>query len=393
MKLEERKRKEELRLNSKATQRSSPIGPENDWELSVGIEIHAELDTERKLFSSAATSRDANSNSNVALFDLAYPGSQPVFQVATLLPAIRAALALNCEVKPRSSFDRKHYFYPDQPAGYQITQFYRTSKLLFHFIRTDLTIILDPYAKNGHITLYARDGIAPEDGESVTIRIKQVQMEQDTAKSVAKSSTETILDFNRVSHPLIEIITYPDIHHPATAAAYVRKVQHILKSVGAVTAGMEVGGLRADVNVSIRKAMGNESSDSEPKSLGQRTEIKNLISFKAIEDAITSEKNRQINELEAGGKVIGETRGWTLGGKDTYRLRGKEGEVDYRYMPDPDLGPLVIAQVRRRVEIHNPTHARIGPHLPCQRNPSDASRRSPAAVDDLGQVQVNREGR
>jgi aspartyl-tRNA(Asn)/glutamyl-tRNA(Gln) amidotransferase subunit B len=176
-------------------------------------------------------------------------------------------------------------------------------------------------------------------------------MEQDTAKSVAKSSTETILDFNRVSHPLIEIITYPDIHHPATAAAYVRKVQHILKSVGAVTAGMEVGGLRADVNVSIRKIVENELTDMEPKSLGQRTEIKNLISFKAIEDAITSEKNRQIKVLEAGEKLVGETRGWTLGGRDTYRLRGKEGEVDYRYMPDPDLGPLVISQVRRLVEL------------------------------------------
>jgi aspartyl-tRNA(Asn)/glutamyl-tRNA(Gln) amidotransferase subunit B len=175
-------------------------------------------------------------------------------------------------------------------------------------------------------------------------------MEQDTAKSVAKSSTETILDFNRVSHPLIEIITYPDIHHPSTAAAYVRKIQQILRSVGAVTAGMEVGGLRADVNVSVRKTMGQEGDQSvssilKSNSLGQRTEIKNLISFKVIEDAITFEKDRQIKVLEAGGKVSGETRGWTLGGRDTYRLRGKEGEVDYRYMPDPDLGPLIISQV------------------------------------------------
>jgi aspartyl-tRNA(Asn)/glutamyl-tRNA(Gln) amidotransferase subunit B len=197
-------------------------------------------------------------------------------------------------------------------------------------------------------------------------------MEQDTAKSVAKSSTETMLDFNRVSHPLIEIISYPDIHHPATAAAYVRKVQHILKTVGAVTAGMEVGGLRADVNVSVRKPVENETSDLKPQSLGQRTEIKNLISFKAIEDAIASEKNRQIGVLEAGEKVLGETRGWTLGGRDTYRLRGKEGEVDYRYMPDPDLGPLVISQVRSDLELKIPLTL-SGPRPPRQRHASDAS--------------------
>jgi aspartyl-tRNA(Asn)/glutamyl-tRNA(Gln) amidotransferase subunit B len=345
VKLEEKKRREGLKLAPEASQRTNPIEPENDWELSVGIEIHAELDTERKLFSSAPTGLDAEPNSNVALFDLAYPGSQPVFQVATLLPAIRAALALNCEIQPRSSFDRKHYFYPDQPAGYQITQFYRESCCAIE--RHDLKI-LEPYAKDGHITLYARDGIAPEDGESVIVPIKQVQMEQDTAKSNARSSTETMLDFNRVSHPLIEIISYPDMHHPATAAAYVRKVQQILKSVGAVTAGMEVGGLRADVNVSIRKVVENGPTHPAPESLGQRTEIKNLISFKAIEDAISSEKARQIQVLNAGEKVVGETRGWTLGGRETYRLRGKEGEVDYRYMPDPDLGPLDISEVRLR---------------------------------------------
>jgi aspartyl-tRNA(Asn)/glutamyl-tRNA(Gln) amidotransferase subunit B len=239
-------------------------------------------------------------------------------------------------------------------------------------MRSNLTIV-EPYAKNGHITLYACDGIAPEDGESVKIRIKQVQLEQDTAKSVAKSSTETILDFNRVSHPLIEIITYPDMHHPATAAAYVRKVQQILKSVGAVTAGMEVGGLRADVNVSVRQPMENEPPVSELKTLGQRTEIKNLISFKAIEDAISSEKNRQIQVLQTGGKVIGETRGWTLGGRDTYRLRGKEGEVDYRYMPDPDLGPLIISQVCRHIENDQSTHIILGSCFTRQRNASDAS--------------------
>jgi aspartyl-tRNA(Asn)/glutamyl-tRNA(Gln) amidotransferase subunit B len=200
------------------------------------------------------------------------------------------------------------------------------------------------------VTLFPHDGIAPEDGDCVQINIKQVQMEQDTAKSLVQPGSSTLLDFNRVSHPLIEIITLPEIHHPATAAACVRKIQAILKSVGAVTAGMEMGGLRADVNVSVRRTGRDETGNDEYKEygitgLGQRTEIKNLSSFKAVEDAIIAERDRQIQVLEAGGEIVGETRGWTLGSTETRKLRGKEGEVDYRYMPDPDLGPLLISSV------------------------------------------------
>lgn len=290
------------------------------WELTVGIEIHAQLNTSRKLFSSATTSFDEPPNTNVALFDLAMPGSQPIFQKETLVPAVRAALALSCDIQPRSRFDRKHYFHWDQPSGYQITQYY------------------EPFAKDGHITLYPRDGIAPEDGESVTVGIKQVQMEQDTAKTIAQPGEIHWLDFNRVGVPLIEIITHPDIHHPATAAALVRKVQLLLNAVDSCVLGMESGGLRADVNVSVRR------TDGGPKTLGTRTEIKNLSSFKAVEDAIIAERDRQIALLEDGGVVEGETRGWSLGSTETRRLRGKEGEVDYRYMPDPDLGPLVIGK-------------------------------------------------
>ena len=174
--------------------------------------------------------------------------------------------------------------------------------------------------------------------------IKQVQLEQDTAKSQEYPPSTQLLDFNRVSHPLIEIITMPQIHTPATAAACVRKLQSILQSCGAVTTGMELGGLRADVNVSIRRrgeAPGNYQYDGI-SGLGQRTEIKNLSSFKAVEDAIMAEKNRQIRVLESGGVVEGETRGWTIGSTETRLLRGKEGAVDYRYMPDPDIPPLVI---------------------------------------------------
>ncbi|KAJ5772647.1 hypothetical protein N7520_003176 [Penicillium odoratum] len=291
-----------------------------EWELTVGVEIHAQLDTAAKLFSRAATSTSDTPNSNVALFDLAFPGSQPQFQAATLLPALRAAIALNCQIQPVSRFDRKHYFYQDQPSGYQITQYY------------------EPFARNGYIDLFDYDGIAPEDGERVRIDIQQVQLEQDTAKSQEYPGPTSIqlLDFNRVSHPLIEIITLPQIHTPATAAACVRKLQSILQACGAVTTGMELGGLRADINVSVRR----RSEAQGP--LGQRTEIKNLSSFKAVEDAVIAEKNRQIAVLESGGKVLGETRGWTIGSTETHLLRGKEGAVDYRYMPDPDIPPLVI---------------------------------------------------
>ncbi|KAF3763276.1 hypothetical protein M406DRAFT_356996 [Cryphonectria parasitica EP155] len=164
-------------------------------------------------------------------------------------------------------------------------------------------------------------------------------MEQDTAKTVARPDGVQWVDFNRVGVPLIEIITRPEIHHPRTAAALVRKIQHYLNSVDACVSGMEAGGLRADVNVSVRRK-GQPSWQTLP--LGQRTEIKNLSSFKAVEDAIIAERDRQIQVLEQGGVILGETRGWSIGGTETTRLRGKEGEVDYRYMPDPDLAPLYI---------------------------------------------------
>lgn len=289
------------------------------WGLTVGLEIHAQLNTERKLFSQAKTAFDDLPNSNLALFDLAFPGSQPKFQQTTVIPALRAALGLSCKIQRKSKFDRKHYYYQDQPAGYQITQYYQ------------------PFATEGCLTLYDYDGISPKDGESVRIGIKQIQLEQDTAKSTLQPPSIALLDFNRVGHPLIEIITLPSIHQPQTAAACVRKIQAFLQAVNAVTTGMEMGGLRADVNVSV--------SPKGSNSLGQRTEIKNLSSFKAVEDAIVAERDRQIEVLESGGIIHGETRGWTLGSTETRKLRGKEGEVDYRYMPDPDIQPLIIGRV------------------------------------------------
>lgn len=292
------------------------------WELTVGIEIHAQLNTSHKLFSAVRPPLPSDQpNTHTALFDLAFPGSQPVFHPEALLPAIRAALAFKCKVQKTSRWDRKHYFWWDQPNGYQITQYYQ------------------PFAKRGYLDLYERDGISSEDGEHVKVGIQQIQMEQDTGKTLAGPAGTQSVDFNRVGVPLIEIISQPDIHHPRTAAAFVRKVQTYLRTVDACTSGMEAGGLRADVNVSVRRTA---DAGKEPPPLGQRTEIKNLSSFKAVEDAIIAERDRQIAVLEQGGTVLGETRGWTLGGTETTRLRGKEGEVDYRYMPDPDLEPLII---------------------------------------------------
>lgn len=335
---EEAKRK---RVESRASRQgnaSSKADPRTEkWELTVGIEIHAELNTAQKLFSDAQTSdhgeQDDGSNipanSRVAPFDAALPGSQPRFQPATLLPALRAAMALDCEIQPRSSWDRKHYFHWDQPNGYQITQYHQ------------------PFALNGHIALSAADGVPAADlqgASALRIGIKQVQMEQDTAKTINHGASSYHIDLNRAGHPLIEIITLPQIHSPQTAAAVVRKIQTVLRSVDACVTGMELGGLRADVNVSVRErgTTGSGAAYGGVAGLGQRTEIKNLASFKVVEDAIVAERNRQIAVLESGGVITGETRGFTLGAAETTRLRGKEGEVDYRYMPDPDLAPLVI---------------------------------------------------
>lgn len=298
------------------------------WELTVGIEIHAQLNTDKKLFSRASAEYTDVPNAAVWPFDIALPGSQPLLQLPVLIPALRAAIALNCQIQGRSTFDRKHYFYHDQPQGYQITQYYQ------------------PFATNGRLLLTKQDGLPPQDGEQLEVGIKQIQLEQDTAKTQEQDAETNLIDFNRAGHALIEIISLPQIHSPEAAAAYVRKVQSILYAVDAATTGMERGGLRADVNVSVRRVGDATASHSYAgvSGLGQRTEIKNLSSFKSVEDAVRAERDRQIDILESGGTVDGETRGWSLSNPTvTRRLRGKEGEVDYRYMPDPDLAPLYLA--------------------------------------------------
>lgn len=329
LKDEAKRKKAEAKASNNGNKKQKVDPRLEKWELTVGIEVHAELNTACKLFSSASAEGSGLPNSQVALFDAAMPGAQPQFQRATLLPALRAAIALGCQVQRKSGWDRKHYFHWDQPNGYQITQYYQ------------------PFAKDGILELTAEDGVpvAELNGvSSLKIGMKQIQMEQDTAKTTAHPPSTYHIDYNRAGHPLIEVITLPHIHSPQTAAAVVRKIQATLKSVDACVTGMELGGLRADVNVSVRqRGTDGTSSYSGVSGLGQRTEIKNLSSFKAVEDAIIAERDRQINVLEAGGVIEGETRGWTLGATETTRLRGKEGEVDYRYMPDADLPPLLIS--------------------------------------------------
>jgi len=257
-----------------------------------------------------------------------------------LIPATRASLALGCQIQRRSRFDRKHYFYHDQPAGYQITQYY------------------EPFARDGRLILTQQDGLPEADGERIEIGIKQIQLEQDTAKTQEQDEETNLIDFNRSGHALIEIISLPQLHSPEAAAAYVRKVQSILYAVDVTTTGMELGGLRADVNVSVRRLDDDSSNHSYSGvgGLGQRTEIKNLSSFRSVEDAVRAERDRQIDVLESGGAIEGETRGWSLSTPGvTRRLRGKEGEVDYRYMPDPDISPLYIhPEVVNHLQQHLP---------------------------------------
>jgi len=366
--------RKELKQATKAAKKaSSPAAHENpdildDWELTVGIEIHAQLNTARKLFSSASTVPPSEPNSNVSAFDIALPGSLPVFQPAVVLPALRAAIVLGCHIEPISYFDRKHYFYHDQPAGYQITQYYH------------------PFARDGLVTLTSDDGL--EEGRVVEVHIKQVQLEQDTARSQEEDEHTTLIDFNRCGQALVEIISLPNLHSPREAAAYVRKVQSLLYAVDAVTTGMEQGGLRADVNVSVRRRNGDSDGRFEysgVSGLGQRTEIKNLSTLKGIEDAIKAERGRQIRLLDSGGVVEPETRGWSLTHPhETRRLRGKEGEVDYRYMPDADIPPLsfdpdLITHVARSMP---PTPAVLVRHLVQDYGLSVTDARTLESLDD-----------
>jgi aspartyl-tRNA(Asn)/glutamyl-tRNA(Gln) amidotransferase subunit B len=287
-------------------------GAKNEWELVVGLEVHAQLKSDSKLFSSASTLFGEENNSQVSYVDAAMPGMLPVANAKCIELAVKAGLAINGKVNKFSMFDRKNYFYPDSPQGYQITQF-------FHPIINDGCIV-----------------VTNNKGDEKEIHINRIHIEQDTGKSIHdQSRTETFIDLNRVGMPLIEIVTNPDFSDPSEVESFMKKLRNILRYTEVCDGDLEKGSMRCDANVSMRKKGAEE--------LGTRVEIKNLNSFKNITKAILTEANRQVNLLEEGGKVDQETRLYDVNLDQTRSMRRKEDAHDYRYFPDPDLLPINIS--------------------------------------------------
>lgn len=288
-------------------------GKNNDYELVVGCEIHAQVASESKLFSRAATEFGASQNSQVSLVDAAMPGMLPTLNEECVRQAVKTGLGINAQINLRSIFDRKNYFYPDLPQGYQISQ------LFF------------PIVGEGEVE------ITLEDGSKKTIHVERIHLEQDAGKSIHdQHPTATLIDLNRSGIALMEIVSKPDMRSPFEASEYVKTIRGILRALGTSDGDMEKGNLRCDANVSVRK-IGEEK-------LGTRCEIKNLNSMRNISRAIEFEAARQVEILENGGKIDQETRLFDAINGDTRTMRSKEDAMDYRYFPDPDLPPLVLTQ-------------------------------------------------
>ncbi len=284
-------------------------GATGDWEVIVGMEIHAQVNTEAKLFSGASTKFGNEPNANVSLVDAAMPGMLPVINEECVRQAIRTGLGLKSKINNRSVFDRKNYFYPDLPQGYQISQYQ-------HPIVGEGEVIVD----------------VPGYAEPIIVRIERLHLEQDAGKSIHdQDPRSSFVDLNRSGVALMEIVSKPDIRSAEEAKAYVTKLRTILRYLGTCDGDMEKGNLRADVNVSVRKP-------GEP--LGTRCEIKNVNSIRFIGQAVEVEARRQIGILEDGGKIDQETRLYDPGKGETRSMRSKEEAHDYRYFPDPDLLPL-----------------------------------------------------
>ena len=285
-----------------------------EYETVIGLEVHCQLKTNTKVWCSCDADYD-NKEPNTAVCPICtgQPGALPKLNEKVLDYAIKAALALGCEINRESYFDRKNYFYPDSPKNYQITQFFK------------------PYAENGALK------ITTNSGKEASVGIERIQIEEDTAKSIHTAS-ETLLNYNRASVPLIEIISKPEIKNAEEAYAYLNTLKDRLKYTKVSDVSMELGSLRCDANVSVRKK-------GETK-LGTRTETKNLNSFKAVVKAIEYETNRQIEVLENGGRVVQETRLWDEENAVTKPMRSKEEAMDYRYFPEPDLPAIIITESR-----------------------------------------------
>ncbi|XP_021051689.1 glutamyl-tRNA(Gln) amidotransferase subunit B, mitochondrial [Mus pahari] len=293
-----------------------PRKGEHKWAAVVGLEIHAQISSNSKLFSGAQVCFAAPPNSLVSYFDASLPGTLPVLNRRCVEAAVMTGLALNCHINKKSLFDRKHYFYSDLPAGYQITQ----QRL--------------PIAANGHLTYCIYLGKKHSQVTTKTVRIKQIQLEQDSGKSLHDDlRSQTLIDLNRAGIGLLEVVLEPDLCCGEEAALAVRELQLILQALGTSQANMAEGQLRVDANISVHHP-------GEP--LGVRTEVKNLNSIRFLAKAIDYEIQRQITELENGGEILNETRSFDYKLGCTMPMRDKEGKQDYRFMPEPNLPPLVL---------------------------------------------------
>ena len=294
------------------TNKNLIAGATGDWEIVLGLEVHAQVSSNAKLFSGAATEFGAEPNTQVSLVDAAMPGMLPVINQKCVEQAVRTGLGLKAQINNYSVFDRKNYFYPDLPQGYQISQFQQ------------------PIVGEGTIDIDL-DG-----GDVKTVRIERLHLEQDAGKSLHdQHPSMSFVDLNRSGVALMEIVSYPDMRSAAEAQAYVKKLRAILRYLGTCDGNMEQGSLRADVNVSVRRP-------GDP--LGTRCEIKNVNSIRFIGQAIEHEARRQIDIIEDGGTIAQETRLFDPKNGETRSMRSKEEAHDYRYFPDPDLLPLSFSQ-------------------------------------------------
>ena len=285
-------------------------GNTGEWEVVIGLEVHAQVISKSKLFSGAATTFGADPNHHVSLVDAAMPGMLPVLNKEVVEQGVRTGLGLRAQINMKSVFERKNYFYADLPQGYQISQF------------------LEPIVGEGTITLDLEGGDVREVG------VERMHLEQDAGKSVHdQHPTQSYIDLNRSGVALMEIVSKPDLRSPEEAGAYLRKLRSILRYLGTCDGNMDEGSMRADVNVSVRKP-GDE--------LGTRTETKNVNSIRYVQQTIEHESKRQVKILEEGGEIVQETRLFDASNGTTRSMRSKEEAHDYRYFPDPDLLPLVL---------------------------------------------------